>query len=123
MARAVILRVGQSEFLAETDDSVGLPANLDLGTDSAIPGVPKGLQPVAKVGSLAADFDDVNRLIVSCCNQLFDAIAKIPEPEKVSVEFGIKLAGESGLPMVVKATGEANFKVSVEWARPGKKSS
>ena len=115
MARAVILRVGQSEFLAETDDSVGLPANLDLGTDSAIPGVPKGLQPVAKVGSLAADFDDVNRLIVSCCNQLFDAIAKIPEPEKVSVEFG--------LPMVVKATGEANFKVSVEWARPGKKSS
>lgn len=35
-------------------------------------------------------------------------------PDKVKVEFGIKLTAEAGV-VVAKASTEANFKVSVEW--------
>lgn len=35
-------------------------------------------------------------------------------PKKVNVEFGIKVTGEANL-AVAKSSGEANFKVSIEW--------
>lgn len=35
-------------------------------------------------------------------------------PSKVNVEFGTKVTGEANL-AVAKSTGEANFKVSIEW--------
>lgn len=39
----------------------------------------------------------------------------VHRPDKVSVEFGIKLAAEAGV-VVAKATSEANFTVTLEWS-------
>ena len=36
-------------------------------------------------------------------------------PEKVTLEFGVQLGGEAGVPFVTKGTAQANVKVSIEW--------
>jgi hypothetical protein len=80
-------------------------------------GVPEGMQPVVDLEKVERQFGEVKDLIVGCCNSLLDAIRDIPKPDKVTVEFGVKLAGEVGVPMVTKGSGEANFKVSIEWGK------
>lgn len=37
-------------------------------------------------------------------------------PDKISLDFGIKVTGEAQL-VIAKATSEANFHVSIEWQR------
>jgi len=37
-------------------------------------------------------------------------------PSKVSLEFGIGVGGEAGIPFVAKGTVQAQFKVSIEWS-------
>jgi|SRR3569833_1922612 len=37
------------------------------------------------------------------------------KPSECSLEFGIAVGGEAGIPFVTKGTAEANFKVSVKW--------
>jgi hypothetical protein len=36
-------------------------------------------------------------------------------PSKVTLEFGIQVGGETGIPFVTKGTTQANVKVTVEW--------
>ncbi|MFA5354262.1 MAG: CU044_2847 family protein [Thermodesulfovibrionales bacterium] len=43
------------------------------------------------------------------------ASTDIPAPEKVSLEFGLQLGGETGIPFIAKGTAQANVKVSLEW--------
>jgi hypothetical protein len=38
--------------------------------------------------------------------------------DKVSLEFGIKVGGEAGIPYVTKGTAESNLKVTVECSFP-----
>jgi hypothetical protein len=38
--------------------------------------------------------------------------------DKVTLEFGIKIAGEAGVPYVTKGTAESNLKVTVECSFP-----
>ena len=120
MANAVFIRIGDCKFLAETDESVSLPVRSPEDAGTLHPGIPRGMTPVVDLDSLEQDFVDVNDVIVSCCNHLFKAVTEIPEPEKVSIEFGIKLAGAAGIPMLTSASGEASFKIAVEWIKPGK---
>lgn len=117
MSRAIMMRAGQNTFLVETDVSVSIPAQLHLVSTEPLAGVPEGMQPVRDVAGLERDFAEVQNLIVACGNGLFEAIANVPTPEKVTVEFAIKLAGESGFPMLTKVSGEANFKVLIEWTK------
>lgn len=80
-----------------------------------VDGIPPGTDAVSNVNKLGRKFGDVQQLIVTVCTGLHDAIAGIPKPETVEVEFGVKLGGEGGLPMVTKATAEANFKIKIGW--------
>lgn len=120
MSKAILVKINEIPFLAETDDSVELPADLvlirgglrskDVGGD---------FREVVDLRGVEREFSDIRQLIITCCNSLYDAIANIPKPEKVAIEFGIKLAGETGVPMITKASGEANFKISIEWKNDG----
>lgn len=38
-------------------------------------------------------------------------------PDRISVEFGVKLSAETGV-IVARGTAEANFTVQLEWNRP-----
>lgn len=104
MAKAIAMRSGETTFLVETDEMVAVAT-------------PKGLQPVVDTGPIEREFAEVQDLIVTCCNGLHQALQRIPTPEAVEVEFGVKLAGEAGVPLLTKASGEANFKVTVQWKK------
>jgi hypothetical protein len=41
----------------------------------------------------------------------------VESPDRVSVEFGVKLSAESNV-IVARGTAEANFVVRLEWSRP-----
>jgi hypothetical protein len=42
--------------------------------------------------------------------------------DKVTLEFGIKVGGEAGIPYVTKGTAESNIKITVECSFPDTKS-
>jgi hypothetical protein len=121
MTKAILMEAGGARILVESDESVSVPvgAGGDGGRDSR-PGVAPGMDAVAGVGDLGRNFEEVQDLIVLCCNSLYAALSKMPHPDRVAVEFGVKLAGEAGVPMLTKASGEANFKVAVEWKPPAR---
>jgi Trypsin-co-occurring domain 1 len=129
MSRSISMQSGGVSFLVETDDDVVLPdryARPRSGPGGPVvnPGVPSGMQPVSGVDRLERQFAEVEQLILTCCNSLYATLARMPQPERVVVEFGVKLGGEVGVPMITKANGEANFRVSVEWkpSRPAPQS-
>jgi hypothetical protein len=115
MSKAIVLKINEMPFLVETDESVELPPHLESVANRIRPETPGDFQEVVDFGRFEREFSEVKHLIVTCCKSLHEAIAEIPLPEKIAVEFGIKLAGETGIPMLTKASGEANFKVNVEW--------
>lgn len=115
MTKAIAMHAGGISFLVETDDAVEVPAEFMRSAGSTLEGVPGGMDAVASVGDLGRQFAEVQSLILMCCNSLHETLTRLPHPEKVAVEFGVKLGGEAGVPMLTKASGEANFKVSVEW--------
>ncbi|NEP79363.1 MAG: hypothetical protein F6K17_01725 [Okeania sp. SIO3C4] len=43
---------------------------------------------------------------------------RIPNVEKVTLEFGIELGGETGIPYVTKGTAKSNLKVTVQCSLP-----
>lgn len=119
MSKAIAVKSGGVALLVETDDDVELPVHqVPVGkSGDADIFIPKGAQEVVSVKDIKRDLGDVKDVIVACCNNLYSAVASIPTPQKFSVEFGIKLAGETGVPLLTKASGEANFKVTVEWSK------
>jgi len=41
--------------------------------------------------------------------------ANLLSPESVTLEFGVQLGGEAGVPFITKGTVQANVKVTVVW--------
>ena len=118
MSKAIQMKVDGMSILVETDQAVELPPGAGEVQRRPMPGVPGGMRPVSNAGDLGRQFGEVQELIVACCSNLFQGLARLPQAEKVAIEFGVKLGGEAGVPMLTKATGEASFKVSVEWRPP-----
>jgi hypothetical protein len=117
LSKAIAFKINGKSFLAETDDLVSVPAHVSAVVTNPQVDVPEGVREVVDIARAKHDFDEVQDLIVNCSIGLLEAIKNIPEPDKVAVEFGIKLAGEGGIPMLTKITGEATFKVSIEWKK------
>jgi hypothetical protein len=116
MTKAIEIQMGDRALFVETDETVEIPAGRIL---IAVPDKsrPDGAEPVVSIEEIERNFGEVKDVIITCCNNLYSAIESIPRPERFAVEFGVKLAGEAGIPMLTKASGEANFKVTVEWKK------
>jgi len=52
--------------------------------------------------------------------QAFEQVATA-NINKVTLEFGVKIGGEAGIPYITKGTAESNLKVTVECSFPEKK--
>jgi hypothetical protein len=117
VSKAIVVKINEIPFLAESDDSTELPSDLALTLLRPGEKIDGDFQEVVEVGAVERSFSDIKLLIINCCNGLHEAIADIPQPERVAVEFGIKLVGETGFPMITKASGEANFKINIEWKK------
>jgi hypothetical protein len=69
------------------------------------------------VGFTAApDFDTVIESVEGIANSAIDILKRV-KPKKATIEFGVEIALESGklTAMLVKGTGKANLKISLEW--------
>ncbi|WP_258308722.1 CU044_2847 family protein [Streptomyces sp. NWU339] len=82
-----------------------------------------GIVRVARPGEVAAvaqetlqqSLDRIRPVAVA----VWEKLRHLPEtPDRVSVEFGIKLSLEAGV-IVARGSTEANFVVSLEWSRGG----
>ena len=120
MSRTISVKCDNHVFLVEIDDNVKISSDNGLQSDfneNFSAGIPPGTAPISNVTRIERQFPEVESLIVACCNGLHKSIAKIPAPDKLTVEFGVKFGGEAGVPVITKVIGECNFKVVIEWKR------
>jgi len=79
-----------------------------------------GIERVGRVGEVIRDASEtleqaLSRIQPAAAAVLRGMRAMVTPPDKVTVEFGVKLTAEAGV-VVAKAASEANFKVIVEWS-------
>lgn len=84
------------------------------------PGV--GQKPVSRISELTEGAkESFERSVLAAQNMIATLLAGLQsvgkEPSEISLEFGLKASAEIAGLMIAKATGEANFKVSLTWKR------
>jgi Trypsin-co-occurring domain 1 len=77
------------------------------------------IDPSAPSG-VADDAEGIPKDVIRMINEV-GAAAKVAaerlQPDALSMEFGLEVGGEAGVPFVTKGTATANFTVSVEWTK------
>ncbi|MCP4112362.1 MAG: hypothetical protein GY749_43695 [Desulfobacteraceae bacterium] len=81
--------------------------------------------PVTRGGSMETavkKVKSVEETIKAYTNHTLNAFRDIAfaNIDKVTLEFGVKVGGEAGIPYVTKGTAESNLKVTVECSFPKK---
>jgi hypothetical protein len=90
-------------FYIAVDRDVPGSANPQASTDKFVE---------ATVGRL----EKMGEVIAVASKWLADKVSKIDNrPDSFSMEFGIDVGGEAGVPFITKGTIEANFKVTIGW--------
>lgn len=70
----------------------------------------------------AARFETIHSTICSFADyslRSFKDVA-LANVDKVTLEFGVKVAGEAGIPLITRGNGDSNLKVTVECSFPEK---
>ena len=69
---------------------------------------------------LAQNFQDIQKTIRAYTLYTLNAFKKvaIANVDKVTLEFGIELGGEAGVPYVTKGTAKSNLKITVKCSFP-----
>jgi hypothetical protein len=67
-------------------------------------------------GGLPRNFDDVGATVEKIASAVLATMKKV-QPKKGKVEFGLEIGLESGslTALLVKGTGKANLKITLEW--------
>jgi len=64
------------------------------------------------------DFDKIGAAIAEVCSRIQDkflsSVGK-SKPTELNLEFGVKLAGEAGVPLLTKGSVEGTFQVKAKW--------
>jgi hypothetical protein len=109
MAELTMVVGGTGVLVAEVDDADVGPAANDLGLAS----LPGGKIAARAAVSLEEALDQLEPALQALSERLRRAA-----PDAVSIEFGLKLGGETGV-ILAKGTAEVNFKVSLSWTGGG----
>lgn len=88
----------------------------------AAAGEETGIDRVGRLGDAIRDSAETLQHALSrvrpAVAAVFGSMRTLPEPpEKICVEFGIRLTAEAGV-VVARASSEANFTVTLEWTTP-----
>ena len=99
-------------YLEAGDDVANVP--------TAAPPAETALTPKGVGQQVAQQFQAMQGMIRSYTSYTLNAFRQMAgaQVDKVTLEFGIKVAGEAGLPYVTKGTADANLKVTVECSFP-----
>jgi Trypsin-co-occurring domain 1 len=62
------------------------------------------------------DINEVHKSIRGCAKYAIDAFRSLdmPEVEKVTLKFNLKIAGKTGIPMLMEGSTESNFEIQIE---------
>ena len=96
---------GSGILMVEVDEADAVHAADDLGFAS----LPGGKVVAKAAVSLEEALDQLEPALHALSERLRRA-----SPDAVSIEFGLKLGGETGV-ILAKGTAEVNFKVSMSW--------
>ncbi|MFI9642330.1 CU044_2847 family protein [Micromonospora sp. NPDC051925] len=82
-----------------------------------------GTIPVGRAGAAVTRAHETLESALSHLRQVSVAVLRnlrdvAEPPDRVSVEFGVKVSAQTGL-VVASGTSEANLTVQLEWNRPG----
>jgi hypothetical protein len=73
-----------------------------------------GVSPERILAKLGDVGENVAKMCVSLHTHIQGALSA-SKPREITVEFGITLAGEAGIPLVTNGSAEAAFKVTATW--------
>ncbi|MEQ8278592.1 MAG: CU044_2847 family protein [Deltaproteobacteria bacterium] len=98
-----VIKVG--EFLVEVEEGVAeLP-----GDDSS------GTERTDATDKIIDAVEELRGSIASTCDVVLGAFTKANRPDELKVKFGLKFAGEVGIPIVTKGTAEAAIEIEALW--------
>ena len=110
MAKVIELKtsIGQSIY-------VEVEENFELASEDVSGGtIAGGREPTQAIEKL----EEVALTIADVCSTLQDkviaAVGK-SKPAELTLQFGVKLAGEAGVPLVTKGSVEGTFQVTAKW--------
>ncbi|MDA0269119.1 MAG: CU044_2847 family protein [Cyanobacteria bacterium] len=103
-------------YIEATDDMTDLPVT------AADPSEGQTLTSKGVSNQVVKQFQAMQGMIRAYTGYTLNAFRQMAgaKVDKVTLEFGIKVAGEAGLPYVTKGTADANLKVTVECSFPDK---
>src|SRR5262249_32743554 len=83
--------------------------------------VMRGSSPGGTVATASDTFEAALGKVRSAAEGILHQLRSLAQPpDSVGVEFGVKMNAETGA-IIAKASGEANFKISLSWKKsPGK---
>lgn len=105
----------------ETTENVETPlVKLEELTEEEEATTDYNLNPTQLQQQLAQNFQDIQKTIRAYTLYTLSAFKKvaIANVDKVTLEFGIELGGEAGVPYVTKGTAKSNLKITVECSFP-----
>jgi len=82
--------------------------------------IARGIDPAMCQQQIVQSFQAIEGTIRAYTNYTLNAFKQVSSASvyKVTLEFGIKVGGEAGIPYVTKGTGESNIKITVECSFP-----
>lgn len=82
--------------------------------------IDKGWDANVAQKQIVQNFQAIEGTIRAYTVHTLNAFKKIPVAniDKVTLEFGIKVGGEAGIPYITKGTAESNLKITVECSFP-----
>ncbi|MEH2276552.1 MAG: CU044_2847 family protein [Nostoc sp.] len=114
------LEDGTIIYIEATDNVDAPPVRIESpqGEEEAL--IDKGWDADVAQKQIVQNFQAIEGTIRAYTVYTLNAFKKIPiaNINKVTLEFGIKVGGEAGIPYVTKGTAESNLKVTVECSFP-----
>ncbi|MEH2322502.1 MAG: CU044_2847 family protein [Nostoc sp.] len=115
------LEDGTIIYIEATDNVDAPPVSIEVspeGEEKAL--IDKGWNADVAQKQIVQNFQAIEGTIRAYTVYSLNAFKKIPVANinKVTLEFGIKVGGEAGIPYVTKGTAESNLKITVECSFP-----
>ena len=105
---------------ATEDVNVPILTTEELAEEEEEALVDKGMNPQQIRQKMMQDFLSIQNTIRAYTIYTLNAFKQIPvaNVNKVTLEFGIEMGGEAGVPYVTKGTAKSNMKITVECSFP-----
>jgi Trypsin-co-occurring domain 1 len=115
----ITLDNGTLIYLETTEDVQAVPLKVsECEAEEEL--ISRGIDPATYQQQARQSFQAIEGTIRAYTDYTLNAFKQVTSAsvDKVTLEFGIKVGGEVGIPYVTKGTGESNIKITVECSFP-----